>query len=442
MNQIRWYRDLSTFQWFVFLLANAIALPVVIGSVFHLSGAEISALMQRTFLIVGISSFLQGWIGHRYPIADGPAGSWVSVFVVLASVSGQQGQDSHEALQLLEGALLAAGCLLLLLGLTRLVDRLLFLFTPLVTGAFLFMLALQLSGVFLKGMLGVETTGGHLQPTTALLSCGVFVLVILLSTKGRGWMKSYAVLIGILVGWLLYALLGTSTSALATPSSLFQLPALFAWGLPKLNVGMMITTLLFTLILISNTMAAVSAVSQVMPPAPLQHARAMTRGTWMGGVSHVLAALFSSIGIVPLPVSAGFIRLTDQTRKRPFLLAALLLSGISFLPAVVSFLALLPIPIASAVLLASFVQMVGIAFQSFLRVELNQRRLTILGIAMLVGLGLMSLPTTTFQGFPSALQDVLSNGLLVGTLIAILLEQVWKEKPASVPQQNLASGTP
>ena len=73
-NAIGLNHGIGALQWLVFLLANAVALPIVIGQVFHLSDPEITGLMQRTFFIVGASSFLQGWIGHKLPIVDGPAG--------------------------------------------------------------------------------------------------------------------------------------------------------------------------------------------------------------------------------------------------------------------------------------------------------------------------------------------------------------------------------
>ncbi|MCY9662229.1 purine/pyrimidine permease [Paenibacillus chondroitinus] len=426
----RFYGSLSTFQWFIFLLANSVALPIVIGGIFHLSIEEVSALMQRTFLVVGLSSFIQGWLGHRYPIADGPAGSWVSVFVILADVAVRQGQSLKETLQILEGGFLIAGLLLLILGLSGYFHRLLFLFTPLVTGSFLLILALQLSGVFMKGMIALQGESSLPDYGTAAISFGVFILVILLSVKGKGWIKNYAVLIGILSGWLLYTLLGKSSASVSTNESWVKLPELFAWGNPHFNAGIVITAILFTFILVSNTIAAVSAVSQVVPEAPGKLKETLNRGGIAGGISHFLCAVFSTIGVVPLPVSAGFIRLTEQTRVRPFLVACLALSGISLVPVIVNFLALLPGPIATAALLASFVQMIGIAFQSILRETLDQRRLTILGITLLISIGLMFLPPTAFQGLPSILQYVFSNGLLVGTMIVILLEQLWKADKA------------
>lgn len=61
-------------QWFIFLLANCLTIPVIIGQVFLLSPDEISGSMQRTFFVVGHSSLLSGYLRHRLPISNGPAG--------------------------------------------------------------------------------------------------------------------------------------------------------------------------------------------------------------------------------------------------------------------------------------------------------------------------------------------------------------------------------
>ncbi|MGG0178902.1 purine/pyrimidine permease [Gottfriedia acidiceleris] len=416
----------SILQWFVFLLANAIALPIIIGGIFHLSIDDISTLMQRTFLVVGVSSFLQAWLGHRYPIADGPAGSWVSIFVILGQVAMHQGQSAKDVLQLLEGGLIIAGLLLFVLGITGLVHRILRLFTPLVTGTFLLILALQLSGVLLKGMMGLQGTVTHPNYTLATIALFVFAIITFLSIKGKGWMKSYAVLLGISVGWLLYAVFG-KPSHLPSDTPLVKFPEVFAWGMPNLDIGITLTVTLFTFLLVANTIAAISAVKQVAPLSKENERQTLNRGIWVGGISHVFTSLFSTIGVVPLPASAGFIQLTGQKKVKPFLIANLILAGISFIPSFVSFISLLPGPIANAALLATFVQMIGISFQSILREELNQRRLTILGISLLISLGIMFLPESAFSGIPSTFKYVLSNGLLVGTMIVILLEQFWKE---------------
>lgn len=419
---------LSTFQWFIYLLANSIALPIVIGHVYQLSEQDISSLMQRTFLIVGISSFIQAKFGHRYPIADGPAGSWVSIFVIYASIGLGQGNTMMETLQNLEAGILVAGIALFLLGITKWVRHLIFLFSPIVTGTFLFILAIQLSGVFFNGMVSSRNIDGQLDIISFLLALIVFFLILFLNIKGKGWIKSYAILIGILLGWIVFTVLGKGQSSMTLSSDLIRLPSFFAWGMPNFNSGIIITSFLFTFLLISNTFAAISAAGEVIQNEKKTFQGRLYSGSWAGGISHFLAALFSTIPAVPLPATAGFVKLTKQYRVTPFLCACAILILISLFPGIVGILSSLPLPVASAALLATLIEMLGISIRSLTKHSLNERNLTIIGVALLIGLGIMFLPKETFNGLPNIIQNVFTNGLLVGTFVAMILDQLWKDK--------------
>lgn len=129
---------------------------------------------------------MQAKFGHRFPIADGPAGSWVSIFVIFASIGTQQGMTMIETLQTLEAGLIVAGLLLFMLGITKWVQHLLFLFTPIVTGTFLFILAIQLSGVFIKGMVSIDNRTGQIDVVSFLLSIFVFSLLLYFLQKLKG----------------------------------------------------------------------------------------------------------------------------------------------------------------------------------------------------------------------------------------------------------------
>ncbi|WP_419888796.1 purine/pyrimidine permease [Neobacillus niacini] len=420
---------LSVFQWFIYLLANSIALPIVIGNVFHLPATEISSLMQRTFFVVGLSSFIQGKFGHRYPIVDGPAGSWVSIFVIFASIGTQQGLTSMETLQTLEAGLIIAGVILLLLGLTKWVQHLLVLFTPIVTGTFLFILAIQLSGVFLKGMVTMDSNTGQLDVVSCLIAIFTFSVIIVLSSKAKGWIKNYAILLGIIAGWGAFLIFGkVRPSNTIVTTDIIKLPEVFPWGFPVITGSVLVTTILFTFLLISNTFAAITAAEEAIPNNKGQFRVRLYRGTWIGGVSHLFSAVFSTIGVVPLPATAGFVRLTKEYRILPFLFACGTMVIISMFPSVVGLLASLPLPIASAALLTTLIEMLGIAIRSLTKQPLNDRNSTIIGLSLLVGIGVMFLPDEIFSGLPYIAQNIGKNGLLVGTLLAIIVEQLWKPK--------------
>ncbi|AFQ18673.1 purine/pyrimidine permease [Bacillus thuringiensis] len=419
-NQHNQNHIMGTLQWFIFLLANSIALPIVVGGLFHLTTEEIFYLMQRTFFVVGISSFLQGWIGHRLPIADGPAGSWVGVFTVLAYATA--GQDQlHSTLQILELGMIISGVILIGLGVTGFIGRILFLFTPVVTGTFLLLLCLQLSGVFLKGMLGITATISQIDGITAIIAFSIFLFVIILSNFGRGFIKSYAVLIGLISGWIIFLIAGKVT----VPSQVthfVQLPQMFAWGLPKWNTGMAVSSFVMVCILVSNTVAAIIAINQATIHKATIEQKQLKDGTWVGGISHIISSVFSTVGIVPLPATAGFIRLTKQKYIRSFLMACALLVVMSLFPSIIRYLASLP----SAVLMASFVQLIGIGFNNIKQVPMSERNVTILGVAVLFGSGVMFLPSGALQSLPSVMQYIFGNGLFVGTVVSILLEQIWR----------------
>ncbi|PRQ00183.1 putative purine permease YwdJ [Bacillus sp. M21] len=423
-NQHNQNHIMGTLQWFIFLLANSIALPIVVGGLFHLTTEEIFYLMQRTFLVVGISSFLQGWLGHRLPIADGPAGSWVGVFTVLAYATA--GQDQlHSTLQILELGMIISGVILIGLGVTGFIGRILFLFTPLVTGTFLLLLCLQLSGVFLKGMLGITATASQIDGFTAIIAFSIFLFVIILSNFGKGFVKSYAVLIGLISGWILFLIAGKVTIP-SQVNHFVQLPQIFAWGLPKWNTGMAVSSFVMVCILVSNTVAAIIAINQATIQKTTIEQKQLKDGTWVGGISHIISSIFSTVGVVPLPATAGFIRLTKQKYIRSFLLACMLLVVMSLFPSIIRYLASLPSAVASAVLMASFVQLIGIGLNNIKQVELNERNVTILGVAVLFGSGVMFLPSEALQSLPSVMQYIFGNGLFVGTVVSILLEQIWR----------------
>ncbi|AJG77736.1 permease family protein [Bacillus thuringiensis] len=423
-NQHNQNHIMGTLQWFIFLLANSIALPIVVGGLFHLTTEEIFYLMQRTFFVVGISSFLQGWLGHRLPIADGPAGSWVGVFTVLAYATA--GQDQlHSTLQILELGMIISGVILIGLGVTGFIGRILFLFTPLVTGTFLLLLCLQLSGVFLKGMLGITATASQIDGFTAIIAFSIFLFVIILSNFGKGFVKSYAVLIGLISGWILFLIAGKVTIP-SQVNHFVQLPQIFAWGLPKWNTGMAVSSFVMVCILVSNTVAAIIAINQATIQKATIEQKQLKDGTWVGGISHIISSIFSTVGVVPLPATAGFIRLTKQKNIRSFLLACMLLVVMSLFPSIIRYLASLPSAVASAVLMASFVQLIGIGLNNIKQVELNERNVTILGVAVLFGSGVMFLPSEALQSLPSVMQYIFGNGLFVGTVVSILLEQIWR----------------
>ncbi|WP_052504445.1 purine/pyrimidine permease [Rossellomorea aquimaris] len=416
---------LQSIQWLMFLIGTSIALPVVIGSVFGLSETEISGLMQRTLFLVALGSILQKVIGHSLPIIEGPAGSWVSVFVILAAFSERNGLSVEESLSLGMGSLALAGCILILMGAVKNKSFYQRVFPPLVSGVFLFLLAIQLSGIFFNGMIVQEE--GNVDWKLTMLSIFVFVFIVILSIKAKGWGRQFSLLIGIIVGWGVFAMFGGAANPFGQRSlNSAAVPELFSWGTPAINGSIIIATILFSFTLILNNIAAIDSMYDVYDGEKINKQDSIRRGFVVGGINHWLSSIFSALAIVPLPVTSGFVQTTKQRSGLPFLIAAGSLLLISFIPQVVHVVSTLPVAIASAALLSTIVNMFIISVKKITSIELKQRELSIIGVSLLAGTSLFFQSQDLFKDLPNSLQIVMSNGLIVGTVVVIALNLIWR----------------
>jgi xanthine/uracil permease len=420
MEKRKWTTEiLTSVQWFVFLVANTVGIPILIGEVYHFSPAEITSLMQRSFFLVGVTGFLQGWIGHRLPIIEVPAGIWMGIFFILGSSLASADAISG-TLQSLQGQMLLTGIFLLLMGASGLVRFVHRLFPPLVTGTYLFLLFFQLCGVYVTGIVGDKLNGLKMA-----LSIAVMLFVVWITLKGKTWMKNYALLIGMGIGWVLFAIFGLASIPKAS-GPIFKIPTLMAWGMPNIGATEAITAVCVGLVLLSNSIATIQAMENALGIE--SKGKRLQRSSVISGISTLFSGFFSTVGGVPISHSAGFVKMTGQANLPPFLWGHLMLIVLSFFPGLFSFVSAIPAPVTYAVMLASVLQIAGISFSLITQEEMNQRRMTIFGLALVVGIGISFLPKAVFATAPVLVRSILGNGLLSGTIVMLLLHTLWNPK--------------
>jgi xanthine/uracil permease len=416
-------------QWAVFMLTNIIAVPVVVGAAFHMSPAEISTFMQRMLLVSGAATLIQVFIGHRLPVVEGAAGMWWAIFILLGTMSapGEQGM----LLQQLEMGLILAGLFLAILSFLPIIEKIRVLFTPIVTGVYLILLVSQLSGSFFKSMLGITATNQLNGKITAICLIEI-VIILLFSLKAKGIWKSMGPFVGIVAGWSLFLLFGLlHTGKTYEPTSWFSIPKLFSWGAPEFDLGIVLTSLITSIVLISNVIASILVVGIALEKEinPKQY----RKGIFGNGVNLLVSGIFSVVGVVPLSVSAGFITTTGIKAKRPLIIGALIIMVIGFFPYIGGFLSTLPLEVAYASLFIPFSQMMGFGIRDLMGQEPSSRNLLVIGLSLMVGIGMMFMPTTAFETVAPWLRNIIANGLLVGLMFCLLLEHViFREKKDAV----------
>ncbi len=128
-------------------------------------------------------------------------------------------------------------------------------------------------------MLGITATISQIDGFTAMIAFSIFLFVIILSNFGKGFVKSYAVLIGLISGWIIFLIAGKVTIP-SQVTHFVQLPHIFAWGLPKWNTGMAVSSFVMVCILVSNTVAAIIAINQATIHKATIEQKQLKDGTW------------------------------------------------------------------------------------------------------------------------------------------------------------------
>lgn len=408
-------------QWLAFTLANSAVAPIVVGSALGLDQAGIAALAQRTFFLMALASLLQVYFGHRLPIIEGPSGMWWGIFITLAALAPGLGKSLSTLRTDLELGLIVAGLMLVVIGWAGLIGKLLKYFTPAVTGSVLVLLGLQLSGPFVRGMLGVNIHGS-VELKSTIVSVMVVAILIILNLKAKGFFQSIAILIGTAAGWLIAVAAGLTSGVYLAEQPLFALPEIFAWGPPTFDAGIVLTCVLTGLLVLSNLVASILAMERVLEVELPQ--KTYDRGVAITGFSDILAGLGSTVGFVPYSAGAGMVSLTRVAARLPFALFAIVFMILGLLPPVAAFLATIPEPVGYSVLLASFCQMVGFGLKDYARLKFDSRDYFVVGLPILFGTGLMFLPPGAFEGVPAMARYILGNGFIAGMLLCLLLEHV------------------
>ncbi len=402
------------------MFTNVVVVPLSIGQAFHLAPAVVTASLERAFIYTGIACLLQALVGHRFPLMEGPAGLWWGFVLSLAASAGPTSQSLQSLGGSLAVGIILSGAIVVILGLLGIGWKMRVLFTPVVTSTFYFLLAAQLIQIFFKGMLGLADST-FIQPGIALLSVGLVVLVMALSIWGRGLISNFALLIGIAIGWPIFLLLFPAHVRTFAPAgaSLFTL---FPWGSLNLDPGIIITTVLAGLISLSNTYATLEG-AEALFHTPI-FAKRYKGSLVVTGFSSIVAGVLGLVPYAPYTSSIGFLRTTRLLERTPFLIGSILFLLLGVIPLLSQIFASLPISVGDAVLFVAYLQLFGPALSTLAGIAFSSRSLYRIATPVLLGLAVMTIPSSAFISLPALIRPLLQSGLVLGILLAMILEHI------------------
>ncbi|MFY9944983.1 MAG: purine/pyrimidine permease [Exiguobacterium chiriqhucha] len=404
----------TTIQWFIFILATNIVPPLSIAALFELSPAETMTFISRSLFVFALFSIIQTLLGHRLPILEGPAGIWWGVFTLYASIGPALYGSGQETLQALGFMLFLSGVLGVVMTVTGLLRRMLSLFTPQVLGVYMILLVLQLSGAVIKGGFGVTEDGINIVQAVATAGLVLFAL-----TLERSRFKQYGLVMTLIAGFWLFNLLGLG-NPIVRSESFFLVPELFPFGTWVWDWNLLPTAFVITLLLMTNVLANIKLIERIVSSREKRQIEGNVPASGVvSGISQMVAGMFGTPGPVAISGTAGFLSSTESVHRSPHLVAHAVMMVLALIGPFVSLIASIPAAVGYAIvtpLIATMI-IIGINEAAF---ELNQKTASLtVGLPLVIGAGAMLLPPGAMNDLPPLLATVFSNGLVLGTIVAL-----------------------
>ena len=319
----KWWSSLTIFssvQWLFFIFANTVVVPISIGSIFELPTETIAMMLRSSLILTGIACILQGSIGHKYPLMEGHSGLLWGVMLNLGISASALGMSYEQIGGGIATGIILAGVVAVLIAVFNLINFVQKVFSPMVTTVYLFLLTFQLIFIFFQGMLQ-RTDTGELNVPVSLLSIGIVILVSMLKINGNALLGNFSILIGIVIGWVVFVLL--FPEYIQSPVSTGFAISLFPLGMPNLQIGIVAVAFFAGVINLSNTIASIRAAASLYKEEAEEGQ--YKRSFFLTGIFAFVSSIFGLVPYTPFTSSIGFLQSTRIFIKEPFFLVVALL---------------------------------------------------------------------------------------------------------------------
>jgi putative pyrimidine permease RutG len=286
-------------------------------------------------------------VGGKVPSYLGSSFAFIGVVIAATKFAGQ-GANANIAVAL--GGIIACGVVVALIGLvvqmigTGWIETLM---PPVVTGAVVAVIGLNLAGVPIKNM-AHSGFDSWMQAVT-------FVSVGLVAVFTRGMMQRLLILVGLIVATLVYAVL-TNGMGLGTPIDVSRI-ASAAWvGMPNFTAPVfegpaILLIAPVAVILVAENLGHVKAVS-AMTGAKLD--AYMGRAFIGDGLSTIVSGAAGGTGVTTYAENIGVMAATKIYSTAMFVVAALIAIVLGFSPKFGALIGTIPLPVMGGVSIVVF----------------------------------------------------------------------------------------
>ncbi|EKS9795516.1 MULTISPECIES: nucleobase:cation symporter-2 family protein [Burkholderia] len=416
----------------------AIIVPIVtpgllICQALGVSSRDTTLIVSMSLVISGIATFVQckrfGPLGAGLLIVQGTSFNFVGPLIAGGSLMVKQGTPVETVMAAIFGVVIAGS--FVEMGVSRILPFVKRLITPLVTGIVVLLIGLTLIKVGLISMgggFGAMAKGTFASAENLTLSGLVLGTIILLNRVPIVWVRSTALVIALVIGYLAAAFLGRLDFTGMHQAALFQVPTPLHFGIGfswALFVPMLIIYLVTSLEAIGDV-TATSKISNEPVEGPVWMQR-IKGGVLVNGANSLLAGVFNTFPSSVFAQNNGVIQITGVASRYVGIWIAGMLVVLGLFPVVAGVLQAVPEPVLGGAAMVMFGAVAASGINILAGVHLDRRALLIIAVSLALGLGVSQVPDI-LNSLPHALKNVLESGVATGGICALVMNWFLPEK--------------
>ena len=403
-------------QHWLAMYSGSILVPIMIAGALGYSAEQLTYLISTDIFMCGVATLLQlqlnKYFGIGLPVVLGVAFQSVAPLIIIGQSHGSGAMF---------GALIASGIYVVLIA--GIFSKIANLFPSVVTGSVITTIGLTLIPVAIGNM------GNNVDKPTAqsLILAAVTVLIILLiNIFTKGFIKSISILIGLIVGTGIAGAMGLVDLTPVAQAPLVHVPTPFYFGAPKFEFSSIVMMCIIATVSLVESTGVYLALSDITKDK-IDSTR-LRNGYRAEGLAVLLGGVFNTFPYTGFSQNVGLVKLSGIKTRLPIYYAAGFLILLGLLPKFGALAQIIPSPVLGGAMLVmfGFVSVQGMQILARVDFEHSEHNFLIAAISISAGVGLNG--SSLFNSLPTSLQMFFSNGIVMASLIAIVLNAILNRK--------------
>ncbi|MGX1902060.1 nucleobase:cation symporter-2 family protein [Thermolongibacillus altinsuensis] len=407
------------------MYGGAIIVPLIVGGALGLTSEQLTYLVSIDLLMCGIATLLQVWknrfFGIGLPVVLGCTFTAVGPMIAIGNQYG---------ISAVYGAIIAAGAFVFLFA--KYFGKLVKFFPPIVTGSVVTVIGVTLIPVAMNNMAGGQGAKDFGDLSNIALSFGVLFFIIFLYRFFKGFIRSVAILIGMVVGTIVAAWMGKVDFSAVSEASWIHLPKLFYFGVPTFQITSILTMILVAAVSIVESTGVYFALSDICE-RKLEE-KDLANGYRAEGLAILLGGLLNAFPYTTYSQNVGLVQLSGVKTRNVIYVVGTMLVVLGLVPKIAAMTTIIPAPVLGGAMVAMFGMVVAYGIKMLSRVEFaSQENLLIIACSIGMGLGVTVVPDL-FAKMPASIRILTDNGIVAGSVTAIVLNVFFHMIPNKVRQ--------